>query len=219
MGELLSQTEVVTSIDYGQIYFYGWEIEEPGLGILELASRALQSPERLAGDGWQMVVLSPHRNNFDAHFSVERWSAEPPDDLDEWEEADAALRTHPDVIAALAKRGITDMSLVFMDVWTYGAAVIPEHYRDRRIGWSDTWLRASAGANHRPRRLSARATRKPRPMPRNEPSSTMLEKYDRCSRFAPSQRMSISSVKSMSELARNRRNRTGMRASWRTGGP
>ncbi|AXJ09125.1 primary-amine oxidase [Arthrobacter sp. PM3] len=67
--------------------------------------------------------------------------------VDEWEEADEALRTHPEVIAALAKRGITDMSLVFMDVWTYGAAVIPEQYRDRRIGWSDTWLRASAGAN------------------------------------------------------------------------
>lgn len=86
-GELISQTDVVTTIDYGQTYLYGWEIEEPGLGSHELASRAIQSPERLAGDGWQMVVLSPHRNNFDAHFSVERWSSEPPDDLDQWEEA------------------------------------------------------------------------------------------------------------------------------------
>ncbi|ALE07589.1 tyramine oxidase [Arthrobacter sp. ERGS1:01] len=67
--------------------------------------------------------------------------------VDEWEEADAALRAHPDVVAALAKRGITDLSLVFMDTWTYGDAVIPEKYRGRRIGWSDTWVRASAGAN------------------------------------------------------------------------
>ena len=67
--------------------------------------------------------------------------------VDEWEEADAVLRAHPDVIAALAKRGITDLSLVFMDTWTYGDAVIPKKFRGRRIGWSDTWVRASAGAN------------------------------------------------------------------------
>lgn len=50
--------------------------------------------------------------------------------VDEWEEADAVLRGHPDVIAALARRGITDMDLVFMDTWTYGDAVMPEKYRE-----------------------------------------------------------------------------------------
>ncbi|TWS22835.1 primary-amine oxidase [Tsukamurella sputi] len=67
--------------------------------------------------------------------------------VDEWDEADQALRAHPDVIAALAARGITDMSLVFMDTWTYGAVLIPEEFAGRRIGWSDTWVRASDGAN------------------------------------------------------------------------
>lgn len=67
--------------------------------------------------------------------------------VDEWEEADAALRAHPDVIAALAKRGITNLDLVFMDTWTYGAAVMPEAYRDRRIGWCDIWVRQAPGAN------------------------------------------------------------------------
>ncbi|CPZ63288.1 Probable copper amine oxidase [Mycobacteroides abscessus] len=67
--------------------------------------------------------------------------------VDEWEEADAVLRGHPDVIAALARRGITDMDLVFMDTWTYGDAVMPEKYRGRRLGWSDTWVRAADGAN------------------------------------------------------------------------
>jgi hypothetical protein len=86
MGELISQTDFVTAIDYGQIYLFGWSMEEPGVGILELASRALTSPDRVAGDGWQLVVLSPHRYNFDAHFSVEHWDGEPPDDLDEWQE-------------------------------------------------------------------------------------------------------------------------------------
>jgi primary-amine oxidase len=67
--------------------------------------------------------------------------------VDEWEEADAALRAHPDVVAALAARGITDLDLVFMDTWTYGAALMPAAYEGRRIGWSDTWVKAQAGAN------------------------------------------------------------------------
>lgn len=67
--------------------------------------------------------------------------------VDEWEEADAALRAHPDVVAALARRGITDLDLVFMDTWTYGDAVIPDRYKGRRVGWSDTWVKAREGAN------------------------------------------------------------------------
>jgi primary-amine oxidase len=67
--------------------------------------------------------------------------------VDEFVECDQLLRTHPDVIAALAKRGITDMDLVFMDTWTYGNAVAPPEYRDRRIGWSDTWLKDGPGTN------------------------------------------------------------------------
>ena len=62
--------------------------------------------------------------------------------VDEFVECDQVLRNHPDVIAALAKRGITDLDNVFMDTWTYGDAVAPPEYRDRRIGWSDTWVKA-----------------------------------------------------------------------------
>jgi primary-amine oxidase len=67
--------------------------------------------------------------------------------VDEWEEADAALRAHPEVVAALVKRGITDLDNVFLDTWTYGDAVIPEAYRGLRLGWADVWVRAGAGAN------------------------------------------------------------------------
>ncbi|KQR96674.1 tyramine oxidase [Williamsia sp. Leaf354] len=67
--------------------------------------------------------------------------------VDEFEECDRVLRAHPDVIAALARRGITDLDLVFMDTWTYGAAVMPPEWADRRLGWSDTWLRSEPGAN------------------------------------------------------------------------
>ena len=65
----------------------------------------------------------------------------------EWHEADALLRQEPDIIAALASRGITDLGLVMFDTWTYGYALIPEQYRDRRVGWVDVWCRAAPGAN------------------------------------------------------------------------
>ncbi|OBB16602.1 tyramine oxidase [Mycolicibacterium setense] len=67
--------------------------------------------------------------------------------VDEFVECDQVLRRNPDVIAALAKRGITDLDNVFMDTWTYGDAVAPPEYRDRRIGWSDTWYKQAPGAN------------------------------------------------------------------------
>jgi primary-amine oxidase len=67
--------------------------------------------------------------------------------VDEFVECDQLLRNHPDVLAALAKRGITDIDNVFMDTWTYGDAVAPPEYRDRRIGWSDAWLKSGPGMN------------------------------------------------------------------------
>ncbi len=67
--------------------------------------------------------------------------------VDEFVECDQLLRAHPDVIAALAKRGITDIDRVFMDTWTYGDAVAPPEFRDRRLGWSDTWLKEGPGTN------------------------------------------------------------------------
>ena len=67
--------------------------------------------------------------------------------VDEWHDCDEAMRRHPDVIAALAGRGIDDPSLTLIDVWTYGATLIPEQYAGRRIGWCDVWLRATPGGN------------------------------------------------------------------------
>jgi primary-amine oxidase len=67
--------------------------------------------------------------------------------VDEWHECDEMLRADPQLIAALARRGITDMSLVLTDVWAYGAALVPERYRGLRIGWADVWHRGSADAN------------------------------------------------------------------------
>jgi primary-amine oxidase len=67
--------------------------------------------------------------------------------VDEFHDCDVALRKHPDVIAALHDRGITDMSLVLIDQWTYGGHLIPERYRGRRLGWCDLWVRDAETSN------------------------------------------------------------------------
>ncbi|MGD9530345.1 MAG: primary-amine oxidase [Dehalococcoidia bacterium] len=65
--------------------------------------------------------------------------------VDEWHECDAAMRAHPDVVAALARRGIDDPSLALIDVWTYGGDGAP--FPGRRVGWCDVWLRNAPGGN------------------------------------------------------------------------
>jgi len=67
--------------------------------------------------------------------------------VDEWHEIDELMRAHPDVIAALERRGITDLSLLLVDAWTYGYELMPERYRDRRLGWCDLWLRETPEGN------------------------------------------------------------------------
>jgi len=66
---------------------------------------------------------------------------------DEFHECDTALRNHPRVIEALAQRGVTDMDLVLFDTWAYGAELVPEAYRGRRIAWADVWHRNSPESN------------------------------------------------------------------------
>ena len=67
--------------------------------------------------------------------------------LDEFHDVDVAMRQHPDVIARLTARGFTDMSLILVDVWTYGKAVMPEQHRQRRLGWCDLWARETPDGN------------------------------------------------------------------------
>src|SRR3954452_445129 len=67
--------------------------------------------------------------------------------VDEWHECDAFVRGTPELIAALQRRGITDLSLVLVDVWAYGSALVPERYRGQRIGWGDVWVRSTPDGN------------------------------------------------------------------------
>ncbi|HEY3772837.1 MAG TPA: primary-amine oxidase [Solirubrobacteraceae bacterium] len=66
---------------------------------------------------------------------------------DEYYECDAALRRDPRVIEAMRRRGITDMDLVLIDTWAYGAHLLPEEYPGRRLGWADVWYRKDAGSS------------------------------------------------------------------------
>jgi primary-amine oxidase len=66
---------------------------------------------------------------------------------DEWHECDEMLRAHPQVLAALSARGLTDPELALTDVWAYGAELVPERYQGLRIGWADVWYRGSADGN------------------------------------------------------------------------
>ena len=74
--------------------------------------------------------------------------------VDEWHECDVMLRSAPAFIRALEKRGITDLSRVLSDMWAYGAAVVPQRYAGRRIGWCDVWCRGSEKGNPYARHLS-----------------------------------------------------------------
>jgi hypothetical protein len=58
---------------------------DPNLRLIEEAIHG----QGIAGtEGNELVVvLSPHQNNFAMPLRVEVWPAEPPDDLDDWQEA------------------------------------------------------------------------------------------------------------------------------------
>jgi primary-amine oxidase len=135
----------------------GWRIA--GIALLE-PSKAVANGHR-AGDlvaraaravVWDTAEGTPYVAVLDlTGDALTSWEAHPGAQanatVDEWHECDEAMRAHPDVVAALAARGIDDPSLVLVDVWTYGAQNVPAPYRGRRVGWCDVWLRSAPGAN------------------------------------------------------------------------
>jgi primary-amine oxidase len=92
--------------------------------------------EAVVDIGGDRVTRFDHRPGVQPNFTT-----------DEYHEVDALLRAHPDVVAALAKRGIDDPSLVLFDTWAYGEALVPERYRSRRVGWTDAWVRTTPDTN------------------------------------------------------------------------
>ena len=123
------------------------------------ASIELREPPKGASIGREALAVCWNRADgatYDATVSLEEdrtlaWErlagVQPNLTPDEWHECDHALRADPRVIAALRKRGITDLSLVLIDVWAYRGWLVPERYRGRRVGWTDVWFRSEPGAN------------------------------------------------------------------------
>jgi primary-amine oxidase len=135
----------------------GWrfasiDLKEPGKDVMpaleagEMTGReaVVVCWDRADGRAWRAVVSLTG----DAVTAWEDLPGQQPNmTVDEWHECDQMLRAHPALAEALARRGITDMSLVLTDMWAYGAALVPERYRGLRIGWSDVWYRDSPEGN------------------------------------------------------------------------
>ena len=127
--------------------FASIELQEPDKRV----PRGDPPPRRAVAIGWDraggdackaIVSLDEER--------VVSWEERPGEQanmtVDEWHECDAALRRDPGVLEALARRGI-EPDAVLLDVWNYGAQLIPEPHRGRRIGWTDVWIRGAEGGN------------------------------------------------------------------------
>ncbi len=136
--------------------FASIELKEPAKGALpalEAGQQAGQQPPREA------IVVCWDRADGQAYRAVAsptggkvtQWEhlpgQHPNMTADEWHECNEMLRAHPALAEALARRGITDMSLVLTDMWAYGAALVPERYKGLRLGWCDVWYRTSELSN------------------------------------------------------------------------
>jgi primary-amine oxidase len=86
--------------------------------------------------GEDCVLSWEHRAGEQANFTE-----------DEFYECNQALLREPRVAEALARYGIHDLDLVLFDTWAYGAHLVSEKYRGRRVGWTDVWVRNSESSN------------------------------------------------------------------------
>jgi primary-amine oxidase len=128
--------------------FASIELKEPAKDVLAALAGGLTGGREATVVGWDRADGQAYRAvvslTADAVTSWEHLPGQQPNmTVDEWHECDQLLRGHPALIKALARRGITDMSLVLTDMWAYGAALVPERYRGLRLGWSDVWCRGS----------------------------------------------------------------------------
>jgi primary-amine oxidase len=150
-GEIRRVAEIVRrDRDTGDGWrFASIELREPAKELL--AAGQVSDREAIAV-GWDRADGQAYRAvvslTGDAVTSWQHLPGQQPNmTVDEWHECDQMLREHPALTKALARRGITDMSLVLTDMWAYGAALVPERYRGLRIGWCDVWHRDSEQSN------------------------------------------------------------------------
>ncbi len=128
------------------------ELQEPSKATVTSWRSGDDIPRRSVAVCWDKETNQTYQGIVDlVADEVESWTHQPgvcPNfTVDEYHDCDEAMRQHPEVVERLNGRGITDMSLVLFDVWSYGHAVMPEQWRDRRLGWCDVWLRETPNGN------------------------------------------------------------------------
>ena len=129
------------------------------IALREPPKQALRQDEPAAQPAREARVVCWNRDDGQAYKAlvsltddrVVSWEHEPDGQpnmtVDEYHECDETMRREPRVIEALGRRGISDMDLVLIDTWAYGAHLLPEEYTGRRLGWADVWYRKEAGAS------------------------------------------------------------------------
>jgi hypothetical protein len=95
---LLESRSLTVKMDYGQFHLVSGfpspkdvsgEEQEDADNIVD---RTIDEGNEIGQSVYGLCVLCPHQNNFAMVLLVERWDAEPPDDLADWQEAfDAVL--------------------------------------------------------------------------------------------------------------------------------
>ncbi len=128
----------------------------------------LQEPAKDLVNGWTPGADVPREaavqvlDNADGHVyeavvsltadAVTRWEyvpgVQPSVMLDEFFECEDAVKTDPRFQTALARRGVTDMSLVMVDPWSAGwYGDEGRHYESRRVLRAMAWARTAPGDN------------------------------------------------------------------------
>ncbi|MFB9316795.1 hypothetical protein [Cryptosporangium minutisporangium] len=79
--------ELVVSQDYGQFYLTTDEDIDGGVLLDDAYANGGVGQEE---PGFDVLVRTPHQNNFELGLRVELWNGRPPDDLDDWQEASEA---------------------------------------------------------------------------------------------------------------------------------
>jgi hypothetical protein len=88
--------DLTVALDYGQFSLTGTYLPDDDAYPLRPLEEAIEGQGIAGTEGNEyVVVLSPHQNNFAMHLRVELWPAEPPDDLDDWQEHAVCARPTP----------------------------------------------------------------------------------------------------------------------------
>jgi primary-amine oxidase len=135
----------------------GWrfasiELREPAKAVMLARQPGDQLPREAIAVVWNRADGLAFRAEVSLTAgTVTRWhplpGQQPNLTVDEWHECDHLLHADPQFAQALAGRGITDLSLVLVDVWAYGGELVPQRYAGRRIAWGDVWFRGSERGN------------------------------------------------------------------------